>query len=226
MANPSHAALILAIETALSAAPENHELRAHLAELLLKANRPAEALQHASTVLVAIPDHLVALRAASMAATATGQADIAQRYARLRTALEATNVVPPTEAPGSSESPAPAPKPVVSNTPSAEETTVRPLKVVPLRSVKGGTADDAWRVEKSEIKLADVAGLDAVKRRLELSLFAQLRHADMRKFYGQSIRGGLLLYGPPGCGKTFVARATAGELGAHFLAFGLNDVLD
>ncbi len=225
MVTPSQA-VIAAIESALSAAPENHELRAHLAELLLKANRPAEALQHASTVLSAIPDHLGALRAASMAATATGQGDIAQRYARLRAALEASNAAPATPAPSDSIPTSPAPKPVVNEASKEEETIVRPPKVVPLRAVKGGTADEAWRVEKTGLKLADVAGLDAVKRRLELSLFAQLRHADLRRFYGQSIRGGLLLYGPPGCGKTFVARATAGELGAHFITFGLNDVLD
>ena len=40
------------------------------------------------------------------------------------------------------------------------------------------------------------------------------------------LQGGLLLFGPPGCGKTFIARATAGELGAKFLSVGLSDVLD
>lgn len=44
--------------------------------------------------------------------------------------------------------------------------------------------------------------------------------------YGKSLRGGLLLYGPPGCGKTFIGRAVAGELGAHFLSVGLHEVLD
>ncbi len=36
----------------------------------------------------------------------------------------------------------------------------------------------------------------------------------------------MLLYGPPGCGKTFLARATAGEAGIHFIAVGIDDVLD
>jgi SpoVK/Ycf46/Vps4 family AAA+-type ATPase len=44
--------------------------------------------------------------------------------------------------------------------------------------------------------------------------------------YGRSLRGGLLLYGPPGCGKTFLARAVAGEMGARFYAVSLADVLD
>jgi SpoVK/Ycf46/Vps4 family AAA+-type ATPase len=101
-----------------------------------------------------------------------------------------------------------------------------PRRVLPLRVVPGGMADESWRVERADVKLADVGGLEAVKRRLDLSIFALLRNAEMRKYYGRSIRGGLLLYGPPGCGKTFVARATAGEMGARFLPVGLNDVLD
>ena len=34
------------------------------------------------------------------------------------------------------------------------------------------------------------------------------------------------MYGPPGCGKTFLSRATAGEVQARFLSVGLSDVLD
>ena len=93
-----------------------------------------------------------------------------------------------------------------------------------------GTTDDpgppAYDVEKAGIRLADVGGLSEVKKRLEVSFLAPLRNPELRELYGTSLRGGLLLYGPPGCGKTFLAKAVAGELGAAFLHVSLADVLD
>lgn len=53
-----------------------------------------------------------------------------------------------------------------------------------------------------------------------------MRRFAIPKAYGKSLRGGLLLYGPPGCGKTFLARAVAGELGAALLQVSLADILD
>ena len=76
------------------------------------------------------------------------------------------------------------------------------------------------------LRLADVAGLAEVKARLEAAFLAPMRNPELRKLYGKSLRGGLLLYGPPGCGKTFIARAVAGELGAKFMAVSFADVVD
>src|SRR6201999_3320653 len=87
-------------------------------------------------------------------------------------------------------------------------------------------ADEDRFEPRSDITLADVGGLEEVKQRLDAAFLAPLRNPELRAFYGKSLRGGLLLYGPPGCGKTFLARAVAGELGAAFFALGLNDVLD
>lgn len=83
-----------------------------------------------------------------------------------------------------------------------------------------------WSTERPGITLADVGGMDEVKEQLTASFLAPLANPELRRLYGTSLRGGLLMYGPPGCGKTFVARAVAGELGAAFCSVGVADVLD
>lgn len=85
---------------------------------------------------------------------------------------------------------------------------------------------DAFEVERSPVTLADVGGLAEVKERLEIAFLAPLRNPELRRLYKKDLRGGLLLYGPPGCGKGFVARALAGELGAGFISVAIDDVLD
>lgn len=97
--------------------------------------------------------------------------------------------------------------------------------IVKLRLIDGGDKG-AVEIERPAVRMRDVAGMEHVKQRIELAFLAPLRNPEMRKLYGKSLRGGLLLYGPPGCGKTFIARAIAGELGAAFLSIGLSDVLD
>ncbi len=61
------AQVISALEVAIAVSPQNHELRAHLAELLIAANRPDDALQHALAVLQDVPDHIGALTVAMQA---------------------------------------------------------------------------------------------------------------------------------------------------------------
>jgi SpoVK/Ycf46/Vps4 family AAA+-type ATPase len=65
-----------------------------------------------------------------------------------------------------------------------------------------------------------------VKAKIERAFLAPLRNPEVYKSFGREIRGGLVLFGPPGCGKTFIARALAGEIGARFFDVGLSDVLD
>jgi SpoVK/Ycf46/Vps4 family AAA+-type ATPase len=90
----------------------------------------------------------------------------------------------------------------------------------------GASADRAFDVENAGLRLADVAGMQDVKQRLEAAFLAPMRNPELRRLYGKSLRGGLLMYGPPGCGKTFIARAIAGELGARFLTVSFADVVD
>ena len=93
-------------------------------------------------------------------------------------------------------------------------------------SWQGSDADAPAQIERPQITFNDVGGMDALKEEIRLKIIYPLTHAEMFKAYGKSIGGGILMYGPPGCGKTHLARATAGEVKASFIAVGIHDVLD
>ncbi|MDR1759659.1 MAG: AAA family ATPase [Fibrobacter sp.] len=81
-------------------------------------------------------------------------------------------------------------------------------------------------LQKSDINFNDVGGMETVKKEIELKIIKPLQFPELYKSYGKKTGGGILLYGPPGCGKTFIAKATAGEVKAKFISVSLNDILD
>lgn len=83
-----------------------------------------------------------------------------------------------------------------------------------------------WDAERPAITLADVAGLAEVKQHLDSTFLAPLRNPELAAAFGQRPGGSLLMYGPPGCGKTFIAKAIAGDLGASFIHVTLADLLN
>lgn len=87
-------------------------------------------------------------------------------------------------------------------------------------------ASDKSAVERPKIKFEDVGGMEPLKEQIRLKIIYPLEHAEMYRAYGKTIGGGILMYGPPGCGKTHLARATAGEIQASFINVGISDVLD
>lgn len=98
-----------------------------------------------------------------------------------------------------------------------------------LRQSEGDSADPGAglpEVERPKLQFADVGGMDALKEEIRLKIIYPLTHAEMYRAYGKTVGGGILLYGPPGCGKTHLARATAGEIKAGFISVGIHDVLD
>jgi len=234
--------IISAIESAVTADPANSALRAHLAELLSGAGRFADALTHAETVLSTDPANVPALRVAATAGHAVGDARAAS-WQTMADALDGSASTPP---PPPTEPPAPLPPPEQSAPsfgaplgaslgPSAlsdEELQQAQLPDSPeeLLAFWGDepapAEPEVGELSAPGISFVDVGGMTEVKARLEMSFLAPMRNPEMTEAFGKSLRGGLLLWGPPGCGKTFMARACAGELGANFYSIGLSDVLD
>ncbi|MEO1697486.1 MAG: AAA family ATPase [Planctomycetota bacterium] len=80
--------------------------------------------------------------------------------------------------------------------------------------------------ERPLISFADVGGMDDVKEEISIKVVQPLAHPELFAAYGKTAGGGVLMYGPPGCGKTHIARATAGEARAAFISVGIHEVLD
>lgn len=80
--------------------------------------------------------------------------------------------------------------------------------------------------ERPKLVFADVGGMDEVKDEISMKVIQPLAHPELFAAYGKKVGGGVLMYGPPGCGKTHLARATAGEAKASFMAVGIHEVLD
>lgn len=111
-----------------------------------------------------------------------------------------------------------------------EPETGRPPITAPSAEDAGASGDEPdqpglWDAERPSITLSDVAGLAEVKQHLDSTFLAPLRNPELAAAFGQKPGGSLLMYGPPGCGKTYIAKAIAGDLGASFIHVTLADLL-
>jgi transitional endoplasmic reticulum ATPase len=213
-------AVLAAVAQALEKDPRNGPLWLHYAELLVGAARRAEAIAALQTATSlddvrrdAVRRMIPLLREEGRLAEARIRAEdhlkhgedavVRAEWERLNSARAAAEMTAPT-----ASSPAGA------------------------AAVHGDAPDDpeAWAAQFDwgdlRVRFEDVAGLEEVKRQIRLRIISPFRNRAVFEAFGRGGGGGILLYGPPGCGKTFVARATAGELGARFHAVSIHEVLD
>merc|ERR1740121_2115514 len=73
-------------------------------------------------------------------------------------------------------------------------------------------------VEVPNITWEDIGGLEEVKRDLKETVQYPVEHADKFEMFGMNPSKGVLFYGPPGCGKTLLAKAIANECKANFIS--------
>ena len=71
--------------------------------------------------------------------------------------------------------------------------------------------------EKKSEGFSAIAGMEELKAQLREEVIEPLHHPEEYKRYGVTIPNGMLLYGPPGCGKTFFAKHFAEEVGFNFM---------
>jgi len=73
-------------------------------------------------------------------------------------------------------------------------------------------------VEIPNVSWEDIGGLDDVKRDLQEMILYPIHHPEKFEKFGMKPSKGVLFYGPPGCGKTLMAKAVASECAANFIS--------
>jgi SpoVK/Ycf46/Vps4 family AAA+-type ATPase len=92
-----------------------------------------------------------------------------------------------------------------------------------------GATDNVVPIERAlrdRIRFADIAGMADLKRTIRLQIIEPFLKPGLFAKFKKRAGGGILLYGPPGCGKTMMARAVATECRADFVSVGISDVLN
>ena len=225
------------LRQAVSLSPDNAPLRQHLGDLLMAAGRHEEALGEYREALALDPsDELrLALARAFLALGRTGEAAVlvdvvleGEAPSGAALVLKSRLLLNEGDLDGARD----AYRQALALDAEVADQELAGLLVAPEEATleEGGEPDTAPSVERADpagdvITFADVGGMEDVKEEIRLKIIHPFQHPDLYAAYGKRAGGGVLLYGPPGCGKTHVARATAGELGTSFLWVGLEDVL-
>jgi len=197
---------------ALALAPDNQDLKLGLARAFFQQGKNS----HALVIVEDLVKHGTAPARAFLlhARLLAGIGEVEQAVAAYRRAVEKDSAVADTEFAGR-----------LGINASEEKSEVVEGRVRNAWGEDDQTAVEQ-EIERPKIKFADVGGMDALKEEIRLKIIYPLTHPEMYRAYGKRMGGGILMYGPPGCGKTYLARATAGEIQAGFIAVGINDVLE
>lgn len=100
--------------------------------------------------------------------------------------------------------------------------------LIKLKLVKGKLEKDILSNNEGKVltTFEDVGGLEELKDTIRMKIIKPFINPGLFSRFKKKVGGGILLYGPPGCGKTFIAKATAGECNAKFVPVHISDILD
>ena len=83
-----------------------------------------------------------------------------------------------------------------------------------------------FKTEGSKVKLEDVAGLEEVKEQIIRNVINPINYPEVYYLYNDKAGCNILMYGPPGCGKSFVSEAIVGEINCPYVYVTVTDILD
>ena len=197
------------LERALLSNPFSAELRTRYAQLLLQQGEAEAALGQFELILKQSPTDAAAQVGSALALSGMGrESEALQRYASAR------------NLPGFVSDP----------TLEARMEKAKPAQPVRLSVVQGGRTDNVTALAlpptRDRIRFADIAGLEDLKRTVRLNIIEPFLKPGIFAKFKKRAGGGVMLYGPPGCGKTMLARAVATECNAEFISVGISDVLN
>lgn len=96
--------------------------------------------------------------------------------------------------------------------------TILPKHVNSALSVTNPSTLRENAIEVPNVKWDDIGGLEDVKKELRETVQYPVEFADKFEQFGMNAAKGVLFYGPPGCGKTLLAKAIANECNANFIS--------
>jgi len=112
------------------------------------------------------------------------------------------------------------------NSPKAKRNYETEVKLKPISLSTEFDIADSIPIEKSTISFSDVGGLENAKKEITEAIIYPFVRPDLSKKFKRKAGGGILLYGPPGCGKTQLARATVTECGVSFFNVNISDIIN
>ena len=196
------------LERTLLADPYNSQVRVQYGRALLDSAEHQAALGQFELVLKQAPTDAAAQVGSALALLGLGRdGEALQRYSAARTSAGF------------------APDATL----EARVEKAKPIAPVKLSIVQGGRSDtvvDLPAPARDRIRFADIAGLEDLKRTVRLQIIEPFLKPGLFAKFKKRAGGGVLLYGPPGCGKTMLARAVATECQAEFISVGIADVLN
>lgn len=106
--------------------------------------------------------------------------------------------------------------------------SAQPGRPVRLQVVDGGVGNvvSIQAVPEEKVRFSSIVGMEDLKKSIRLKIIEPFLNPGLFARFRSNAGGGILLYGPPGCGKTMLARAVANECNASFVSVGVSDVLN